>query len=64
MVAASSWLAVSLRLSGKPGVPHRTPVRGLWFIGSQSESAGNVIQGAAQAALRCPSYCGSRICSA
>ena len=24
------------------GVPHRTPVRGLWFIGSQSESRGGV----------------------
>jgi prolycopene isomerase len=27
---------------GKEGVPHRTPVRGLWFIGSQSESRGGV----------------------
>lgn len=34
---------------GKSGIPHRTPVRGLWFIGSQSESGpgvGNVMQGA------------------
>ena len=43
---------------GKSGIPHRTPVRGLWFVGSQSESGagvGNVIQGAwraAHAALR------------
>lgn len=27
---------------GHEGVPHRTPVRGLWFIGSQSESRGGV----------------------
>ena len=27
---------------GKEGVPHRTPIRGLWFIGSQSESRGGV----------------------
>lgn len=43
---------------GRPGIPHRTPVRGLWFVGSQSESGagvGNVMQGswrAAHAALR------------
>jgi phytoene dehydrogenase-like protein len=43
---------------GKSGIPHRTPVRGLWFVGSQSESGagvGNVMQGAwraARAALR------------
>ncbi len=43
---------------GKSDIPHRTPVRGLWFVGSQSESGagvGNVMQGAwraAQAALR------------
>ncbi len=38
---------------GKAGIPHRTPVRGLWFVGSQSESGagvGNVIQGAWRAA--------------
>jgi phytoene dehydrogenase-like protein len=27
---------------GKEGAPHRTPIRGLWFIGSQSESRGGV----------------------
>jgi phytoene dehydrogenase-like protein len=43
---------------GKSGIPHRTPIRGLWFIGSQSESGagvGNVVQGAwraVRAALR------------
>jgi phytoene dehydrogenase-like protein len=34
---------------GRPGIPHRTPLRGLWFVGSQSESGagvGNVVQGA------------------
>jgi phytoene dehydrogenase-like protein len=34
---------------GKKGVPHRTPVSGLWFIGSQSESGAgisNVMAGA------------------
>jgi len=34
---------------GKEGAPHRTPIRGLWFIGAQSESKGgvaNVIAGA------------------
>jgi phytoene dehydrogenase-like protein len=37
---------------GKGGVPHRTPIRGLWFIGSQSESGGgvaNVMSGARRA---------------
>lgn len=27
---------------GKSGAPHRTPYKGLWFIGSQSESGGGV----------------------
>jgi len=34
---------------GKSGAPHRTPFRGLWFLGAQSESGGgvaNVIRGA------------------
>lgn len=34
---------------GKKGAPHKTPVRGLWFLGAQSESdAGinNVMEGA------------------
>ena len=34
---------------GKSGAPHRTPIRGLWFLGAQSESAGgvhNVMRGA------------------
>jgi phytoene dehydrogenase-like protein len=38
---------------GKQSIPHRTPVRGLWFVGSQSESGagvGNVMQGAWRAA--------------
>jgi phytoene dehydrogenase-like protein len=33
---------------GRPGVPHATPVRGLWFIGAQSESGAgmnNVLHG-------------------
>ncbi len=29
-------------VAGKSGAPHRTPVKGLWFIGSQSESGGSV----------------------
>ncbi len=34
---------------GKSGAPYRTPFRGLWFLGAQSESAGgvhNVMHGA------------------
>ena len=34
---------------GKSGASHRTPIKGLWFIGAQSESAGgvtNVMRGA------------------
>ncbi|MBI5117277.1 NAD(P)/FAD-dependent oxidoreductase [Candidatus Poribacteria bacterium] len=27
---------------GKPGAPHRTPVKGLWFVGSQSEGGDGV----------------------
>jgi phytoene dehydrogenase-like protein len=27
---------------GKEGAPHRTPIRGLWFVGAQSESRGGV----------------------
>jgi all-trans-retinol 13,14-reductase len=27
---------------GKSGAPHRTPIKGLWFIGAQSESGGSV----------------------
>jgi prolycopene isomerase len=37
---------------GKSGAPHRTPYKGLWFIGAQSESSGgvaNVILGAKKA---------------
>ncbi len=37
---------------GKSGTPHRTPFKGLWFIGAQSESAGgvaNVMRGARKA---------------
>ena len=37
---------------GKSGAPHRTPFRGLWFIGAQSETAGgvaNVVLGARKA---------------
>lgn len=33
---------------GKKGLPHKTPFRGLWFIGAQSESGAgmkNVIEG-------------------
>lgn len=35
-------------IMGKPATPHRTPIQGLWFIGSQSESGAgmaNVIAG-------------------
>ncbi|TAL30731.1 MAG: NAD(P)/FAD-dependent oxidoreductase [Spirochaetes bacterium] len=38
---------------GTKGAPHRTPVRGLWFIGAQSESGAgmnNVVEGAWRAA--------------
>lgn len=28
---------------GQQGPPHRTPIRGFWFIGAQSESAGGVV---------------------
>jgi hypothetical protein len=37
---------------GKSGAPHQTPFAGLWFIGSQSETAGgvpNVVLGARKA---------------
>jgi phytoene desaturase len=37
---------------GTSGAPHRTPLKGLWFVGAQSESAGgvaNVIKGARKA---------------
>ena len=27
---------------GKPAIPHRTPVEGLWFVGQQSESGGGI----------------------
>jgi len=27
---------------GKSGAPHKTPIDGLWFLGSQSETAGGV----------------------
>ena len=39
-------------IMGKEGAPHRTPIRGLWFVGSQSESRGgvaNVIAGTRRA---------------
>ncbi len=42
----------SCPVMSKSGAPHRTPFRGLWFIGAQSESAGgvaNVIRGARKA---------------
>jgi all-trans-retinol 13,14-reductase len=38
---------------GKAGAPHRTPIRGLWFVGAQSEGNGgvaNVIAGTSKAA--------------
>ncbi|MBC7227936.1 MAG: NAD(P)/FAD-dependent oxidoreductase [Thermoflexales bacterium] len=38
---------------GKAGIPHRTPIPGLWFIGSQSQSGGgvtNVMTGASRTA--------------
>lgn len=39
-------------IMGKSGTPHRTPIQGLWFIGSQSESGAgvsNVITGTRKA---------------
>ncbi len=27
---------------GKSGIPHRTPISGLWFVGAQSESGGGI----------------------
>jgi len=42
---------------GKEGAPHRTPVRGLWFVGAQSESRGgvaNVIAGTKNAVQTIP----------
>lgn len=27
---------------GKPGIPHQTPINGLWFVGHQSEGGGGV----------------------
>lgn len=29
-------------LIGKPGIPHQTPIDGLWFVGHQSEGGGGV----------------------
>jgi phytoene dehydrogenase-like protein len=40
---------------GTSGAPHQTPIEGLWFVGSQSESGGglpNVIPGAYRTAKR------------
>jgi phytoene dehydrogenase-like protein len=28
---------------GKSGIPHKTPINGLWFVGQQSESGGGII---------------------
>jgi phytoene dehydrogenase-like protein len=42
----------SAPVMGKGGAPHRTPIRGLWFVGSQSEGQGgvaNVITGTRKA---------------
>jgi all-trans-retinol 13,14-reductase len=42
----------SAPVMGKGGAPHRTPIRGLWFVGAQSESQGgvaNVIAGTRKA---------------
>ncbi|MGQ9571984.1 MAG: phytoene desaturase family protein [Dehalococcoidia bacterium] len=42
----------SCPVMGKSGAPHRTPFRGLWFLGAQSESGGavhNVMLGARRA---------------
>jgi all-trans-retinol 13,14-reductase len=39
----------SCPVMGKSGAPHRTPFKGLWFVGAQSESGGgvaNVMRGA------------------
>lgn len=40
---------------GRSGVPHETPLRGLWFIGAQSESGtgmNNVMHGSWRVARR------------
>lgn len=40
---------------GKGGMPHQTPIEGLWFVGAQSESGGgiaNVMAGARKTARR------------
>jgi phytoene dehydrogenase-like protein len=40
---------------GKGGMPHQTPIEGLWFVGAQSESGGgiaNVMAGARKTALK------------
>jgi phytoene dehydrogenase-like protein len=40
---------------GQRGVPHKTPIEGLWFVGAQSESGGalfNVMPGAFRTAER------------
>ena len=35
-------ILAELGLADKVRIPHRTPIRGLWFIGAQSESGGGV----------------------
>jgi all-trans-retinol 13,14-reductase len=40
-------------IMGKSGIPHKTPIQGLWFVGAQSESGGginNVVPAAFQTA--------------
>lgn len=29
-------------IMGKSGIPHKTPIQGLWFVGAQSESGGGI----------------------
>ena len=45
---------------GKAGIPHKTPIQGLWFVGAQSESGGginNVVPAAHRTALEILKSC-------
>jgi len=48
-------------IMGKSGIPHKTPIEGLWFVGAQSESGGginNVVPAAFRAAEKILAECG------
>jgi len=42
LTAAAFLAREGCEMQGRTGVPHRTPFKGLWFIGSQSESGPGV----------------------